>query len=72
MAHSRGFDQYEPEDSSLDHDTKMAYMWRNLVEREPDIKAKILMLKKDFFMAQNTYLENVRFSFNIDMSIFIP
>ncbi|XP_075260447.1 intraflagellar transport protein 172 homolog isoform X2 [Convolutriloba macropyga] len=69
MAHSRGFDQYEPEDSSLDHDTKMAYMWRNLVEREPDIKAKILMLKKDFFMAQNTYLENDMLDDAIEMFV---
>ena len=59
LAHSRGLNQYEPEDPSLDHDTKMGLMWRNLAEREPEIRAKILMLKKDFFMAQNTFLENV-------------
>ena len=59
LAHSRDLEQYAPEDASLDHDTKMEIMWRSLVEREPEIKAKIQMLKKDFYMAQNTYLENV-------------
>ncbi|XP_063720339.1 intraflagellar transport protein 172 homolog isoform X2 [Symsagittifera roscoffensis] len=69
LAHSRGLNQYEPEDPSLDHDTKMGLMWRNLAEREPEIRAKILMLKKDFFMAQNTFLENDMLDSAIEMFV---
>ena len=61
MAHERGLERYEPEDKpGLDHDTRQGIMWRAIVEAEPEIKARIHMLKKEFFHAQMTLLENVR------------